>query len=130
VSPRASLALGLVALLSAAVMFGGYAFYSYLGSRPGYLVLDGDSLNLSDVQVTLDGKRLGNLSGSLARFAVEPGRHVLVLKRRGYLPVEKTFEVARGKEWHLNPVWIRPEGLPADLPAFEARLLDKPVAGC
>ena len=105
--------LALFGCLLAAAVYGGYSIHSKRQLRPGTLVLDGDAMNLSGVLVVVDGERLGTLSGKQTRFDVEPGNHVLVLKRRGFGPIEKQFHVGRGDQWHINPVWIRPDGLPS-----------------
>ena len=112
VPTKTRMLMGVFLMLCAVAVYGGYVWYDHWQSRPGVLVLDGDSMNLADVLVTVDGKRLGTLNGAQTQFDVEPGGHLLVLRRRGYLPIEKSFRVQRGQQWHLNPVWIRPDGLP------------------
>jgi len=69
------------------------------------LVLDWPQPERSDSILLVDGApRPVPLSGK-AEFEVEPGERAVVLKRRGYEPIEIAMSFERGARHHYKPAW-------------------------
>ncbi len=64
------------------------------------------------LEVTLDGSAL-NVAALDTNRPTNPGKHVVAIKARGYLPVTKEFELAEGKTESLQFSLARDENAPA-----------------
>ncbi|MCB9708470.1 MAG: PEGA domain-containing protein [Myxococcales bacterium] len=74
--------------------------------------------------VWLDGRRLGQAPGT---FSIPAGRHVLELRKDGYLPARRQLTVASRREHDLSVTLKSAQRRTAALPRH---LLDRPRPDC
>lgn len=107
--------------------------------KPPVLVFDWPESERSGATILVDGrKRVVPASGKV-QFRLKPGRHQLVMLRRGYEQIETSMTLAAGETHHYRPQWKPSEAAvaaaddprkPADSvnPTFDDWLQDLEVA--
>ncbi|MBM4003232.1 MAG: trypsin-like serine protease [Planctomycetes bacterium] len=77
--------------------------------RSPSLVLDWPERDRTgDAAIDLDGRKIAIPSTGEIRVELRPGKHRLVLKRRGYPQIEWSFAAEPGKTIAYKPVWESP----------------------
>jgi len=69
------------------------------------LVLDWPETERSDSALLVDGEPQPVPLAGKVEFEVEPGRRTLILKRRGYEPIEIAMAFEKGTRHHYQPIW-------------------------
>lgn len=69
------------------------------------LVLDWPETERSDSTLLVDGEPHPVPLAGKVEFEVEPGRRTLILKRRGYEPIEIAMAFENGARHHYQPIW-------------------------
>jgi serine/threonine protein kinase len=90
-----------VGMLTAVPVIGLMAWFM----RPSALVLDWPVEERRSAGLDLDGNRLTLAAENPVRIKVSPGRHKVVLRRRGYEPIEWHLTFARGQRIERQVEW-------------------------
>ena len=109
-------------------------------STPAFsvLVLDWPEADRGGSTVQIDREQQTVPAAGRVRFNVKPGRHRIVMLRRGYEPIETTMAFEGGREHEYRPAWNRtfggdvaaPGGPPEDRPdPSDVALIDTPTPG-
>lgn len=69
------------------------------------LVLDWPQAQRSGGAVKIDGKPYKIPAAAAIKFTLSPGEHQVVALRRGYEPFDTTFNVVKGQETTIAPIW-------------------------
>lgn len=77
----------------------------YWAVRPATLVLNWPAKERRGAQLLIDGEPEGIPRGNPVELSLSPGKHRVVLRRRGYDPIEWSLELARGDREVKRVVW-------------------------
>lgn len=99
---RRNLVVGVVAGCVFSVPVVGLMFWM---SRPAVLVLDWPPSERGDSQLLVDGESLEVPQENPSEFSLSPGQHRIVVRRRGYDPIEWDLHLKRGDRLEKRIVW-------------------------
>lgn len=97
-----------VLLLGVAILFG-----LSMAKEP-QLLLDWPVDERGDASLTVDKEEIPLTAEMPMRVSIPPGKHRVVIRRRGYLPVEWKLNLGRGEQKPLKPEWEAVPGVKID----------------